>query len=149
MPKARTVTDYLQGDHRRLDAIVPEVQKWVAEGNFQEAGERFAEFERGLSRHIDIEEKILFPFFEHATGMTGGPTLVMRVEHIDIRRRMAELIAALKAADAALVEASIRGLTEALSAHNLKEERILYPMTDRAAGSDQERDDLVKRLEDF
>lgn len=145
----RNVTDYLQDDHRRLDAILPDVKSSVAEGDFQRAGDRFAEFSRGLGRHIDIEEQILFPFFEQTTGMVGGPTAVMRSEHVEIRRWMNDVTAALKAADAAGVETSIRGLKDILSAHNMKEERILYPMTDRAAGNDSAREELVKRLQAF
>lgn len=147
---ARSVTEYLQGDHRRLDAIVPEVRRLTTAGSFAEAIERFAELTCGLDRHIDLEEQILFPTFEQMTGMTsGGPTSVMRGEHVEIRRLMNEVVEALKAADAAKVEESLRGFTETLSIHNMKEERILYPMTDQAAGSDRARDDLVKRLQAF
>lgn len=145
----RNVTEYLEGDHRRLDAIVPEVRRLVAAGSFSEAGERFAEFTCGLSRHIDVEEQILFPAFEEKTGITGGPTYVMRGEHVEIRRLMNEVAAALEAGDGAGVERSIRGLTEVLSAHNMKEEHVLYPMIDRTAGGERACDDLVKRLQAF
>lgn len=147
---ARSVTECLKGDHRRLDAIVPEVQRLVGASSFPEASERFAEFVCGLGRHIDVEERVLFPTFEQMTGMTGGgPTVVMRGEHVEIRRQMSEVVVALKAADAAGAEESIHGLTETLAAHNMKEERMLYPMADQAAGNDRARDDLVKRLQAF
>src|SRR5215471_19114316 len=48
-----TVTEYLQGDHRRLDAILADVEKLIGAGSFDEARKRFAEFNAGLSRHID------------------------------------------------------------------------------------------------
>lgn len=146
----RSVTEYLEGDHRRLDAMIPEVRRLMAAGSFQEAGARFADFMSGLGRHIDLEEQILFPAFEQLTGMTaGGPTFVMRNEHVEIRRFMDAVAAALRAADAAGAGESIEGLTETLGAHNMKEERVLYPMIDRAAGNDRARDDLVKRLQAF
>ena len=47
-----------------------------------------AEFTCGLSRHINVEEGVLFPTFEQMTGMTTGPTTVMRSEHVEIRRLM-------------------------------------------------------------
>ncbi|MCC6132437.1 MAG: hemerythrin domain-containing protein, partial [Acidobacteria bacterium] len=144
----RSVTEYLERDHRRLDAIIPEVERLAGERSFPEAGERFAEFVCGLGRHIDAEEQVLFPAFEQITGMTqGGPTYVMRAEHVDIRRLMGEVSAALATADASGAERSIRGLLETLGLHNIKEERMLYPMADQAARDDQTRDDLVKRLQ--
>lgn len=147
---ARSVTEYLEGDHKRLDAIVPEVQRLLSARSFPEASERFAEFTCGLGRHIDVEEQVLFPTFEQMTGMAGGgPTFVMRGEHVEIRRLMSEMTSALAAADATKADESLRGLTETLAAHNMKEERMLYPMIDQAAGNDRARDDLVKRLQAF
>ncbi|MBI2566758.1 MAG: DUF2249 domain-containing protein [Candidatus Schekmanbacteria bacterium] len=144
----RRATEYLGGDHRRLDAIVPEVRRLVSESFFPEASDRFAEFSCGLSRHIDAEEQALFPTFERATGMTaGGPTFVMRDEHVEIRRLMDQTQGALAAADATRAQAALNGLSATLATHNAKEEQILYPMTDQALGSDRACDDLVKRMQ--
>lgn len=144
---ARAVTEFLEADHRRLDAIVVGVRRHMAEGAFQRAGERFAEFVCGLNRHIDIEEQILFPAFEKATGMAGGPTVVMRHEHVEIRRHMGEATAALRAGDASAAGEAIDALEGVLGEHNMKEEQILYPMADKSAGDDRARDDLVKRMQ--
>ncbi len=144
---SRNVTEYLEQDHRRLDAIVPEVVQLVDSGAFAEAVTRFAEFACGLNRHIHAEENVLFPAFEKMTGMTAGPTAVMRAEHVEIRRWMGIGAAALDARDVAAVTRAVSGLTEVLSVHNMKEEQILYPMTDQAAGGERERDDLVRRMQ--
>lgn len=144
---ARGVTEFLEGDHRRLDAILPDVECLLAAGSFADAGARFAEFTCGLGRHIDVEEQVLFPAFEEMTGMHGGPTMVMRSEHVGIRRHMSEAAGALQAADAAAAGAALRELADALATHNVKEERMLYPMADQAAGSDRARDELVRRLQ--
>jgi iron-sulfur cluster repair protein YtfE (RIC family) len=72
----------------------------------------------------------------------------MRGEHVEIRRLMNEAADALAAADVAAME-SLRGLAETLAIHNMKEERMLYPMTDQATGNDRARDDLVRRLQAF
>lgn len=76
-----------------------------------------------------------------------GPASVMRNEHVEIRRLMDAAMRALQDGDAAGAAEAILGLVETLSAHNMKEERMLYPMTDRAVGDDRARDDLVKRLQ--
>ena len=82
----RTVTDYLQTDHRRLDGILERFQEEVNENKWAEASRDFREFSLGLKRHINAEEEILFPLFEEKTGMhDAGPTAVMRMEHKDIK----------------------------------------------------------------
>lgn len=145
----RTVTGYLQADHHRLDAILPAVERLVDAGSFTEAAARFGEFACGLGWHIDVEEQVLFPFFEAKTGMTRGPTTVMRVEHTDIRERIERVIAALKAGQAAPVRGALGELTTLLASHNLKEERMLYPMTDRAIESFEAQERLVQRIAKF
>ena len=127
-----TVTECLTADHRRLDAIVPEVESAAKAGRLEDAASAFARFAEGLDRHIRAEEELLFPAFEEATGLAGGPTQVMRIEHVELRRRMTEISSALGAGDASAALRGLHGLTALLSEHNLKEESILYPMTDRA-----------------
>lgn len=145
MNDQETVTGLLQGDHERLDAIVGDVQRRASEGAFADARERFADFASGLRRHIEVEEQLLFPTFEAATGMKGrGPTAVMRVEHVEIRRLLDEVTAALEAADAAALRSSAAALTGLLGAHNEKEERVLYPMADQALG--QRAEELVGQM---
>lgn len=143
----RSVTEYLQGDHERLAAILERVDRLAEVGDFAEAGPRFSEFACGLGRHIDAEESILFPAFETWTGHAGGPTVVMRDEHVRIRARMEAVAGALAARDAAATRRAIAALIALLSVHNMKEEEVLYPMTDQAAGGPREQDDLVKRLQ--
>ena len=144
---ARSVTEYLQGDHERLDAILREVDRLAEAGDPARAGLRFAEFACGLGRHIDAEESVLFPAFEKMTGISEGPTAVMRQEHIEIRRRIEEVAAGLRAPNAPGARQAIAALVEVLSLHNMKEEGVLYPMADQAAGGQREQDDLVKRLQ--
>lgn len=147
---ARGVTEYLEADHSRLDAIVADALTLAQGGSFERASARFAELVCGLARHIDVEEKLLFPAFEQRTGMTNsGPTFVMRREHVEIRRLMDEVASALERADGARAAREIASLTEALAGHNVKEERMLYPLADRAMGDEGGRDELVRRMQLF
>ena len=106
----------------------------------------WAEFELGLRRHIGFEEEILFPGFEAGTGMSpqAGPTAVMRIEHREIER----LLEAIRGALAGIADPlPLRTeLHRVLAAHNMKEEQVLYPMTDRALGP-EESDILVSRIQ--
>jgi iron-sulfur cluster repair protein YtfE (RIC family) len=141
------VSEFLGGDHRRLDAMLSTVEGLVASGAFAQAAPGFAEFACGLSRHIDMEETVLFPAFEEKTGMADGPTRVMRAEHLEIRRLLDFLASAIGASDAAGFTDADRRLHEVLGEHNQKEERILYPMSDRVAGGERHRDDLVRKMQ--
>jgi hemerythrin-like domain-containing protein len=143
-----SVTEHLQADHRRLDGILAEAQQLAGAGDYPRAAARFAEFSSGLDRHIDLEEQILFPTFESATGMRGGPTQVMRAEHVQIRDSMRTATDALAREEDEVLGEAVHELTETLSAHNMKEEHMLYPMTDRVIGDEQRRQ-LVGRLRAF
>lgn len=146
---SRNVTEYLEEDHRRLDAILLDADRLAVSGSFAEASKRFAEFACGLNRHIDAEENVLFPTLEKLTGMVTGPTTVMRVEHIEIRRWMGAVAAALETRDVAGFKEAVNGLTGILSSHNMKEEQMLYPMADQVVGGKRERDDLVRQIRAF
>jgi uncharacterized protein (DUF2249 family)/hemerythrin-like domain-containing protein len=143
----RTVSDYLGFDHNRLDSILPEVERLVGGRDFAQAAERFAEFSCGLNRHIEAEEQILFPDFERRTGMRSGPTVVMRAEHAEIRKWMAAASAALEAQDAVAFGNAVARMTDVLTLHNMKEESVLYPMADQAAGDVQAQDELVRQMQ--
>jgi len=49
--------------------------------HWQEANQKWQAFTKGLALHLEAKETILFLQFEQATGMTKGPTQVMRSEH--------------------------------------------------------------------
>ena len=146
-----TVTDYLTADHRRLDAILDDAARLAASpATAARALARYEEFQRGLTRHILVEEEILFPAFERASGMSGGgPTAVMRVEHVAIREILADLHAALSASDPGRFQYGVTDLVGVLSPHNMKEEHMLYPMSDQFAGDDRARAELVRRMIDY
>ncbi len=143
----RTVTDYLQTDHHRLDGIFARFQEAVKDKRWEDASKDFREFRLGLKRHIRAEEDILFPLFEEKTGMfDGGPTFVMRSEHQDIQALLDRILESTDARDEAGVADASEALTSYLADHNAKEEQILYPESD-AFLSDAERDQVIKKAQ--
>jgi len=144
--------EYLQTDHRRLDGLMDRCRSLAREGDMKGASPVFEEFREGLVRHIKIEEGLLFPEFEKATGLAkeGGPTGVMRHEHEEILRLLGLIRELFGSADPSSTEfESLRSaLVALLHEHNMKEERILYPMTDRMVPPDQLRD-LVNKMRAF
>ena len=146
---ARGVAEALSWDHDRLDALEAAAFAARADGDFPAAYDLYAEFALGLRRHIAFEEKLLFPEFEGRMGMpqTSGPTAVMRSEHRDIERRLEALAAAIgdAAAEVDMMRASLHAV---LLQHNVKEERVLYPMTDQLMGV-EDANSLVARIQRF
>lgn len=129
------VTAYFEADHDRLDSLLQQfIQK--KRGDFKVAKPYFREFFKGLRRHIVWEEEVLFPFFEKASGMTMGPTEVMRQEHRLIGSILDRIHDKVRQADPNS-DAEEQELFAVLKPHNDKEENILYPAIDQFAGPEQ------------
>jgi iron-sulfur cluster repair protein YtfE (RIC family) len=142
-----SVTELLTRDHSRLDSILADVKRCLAAGDLRGASVGFSEFRGGLERHMDAEEEVLFPAFDAVTGAPGtGPTHVMRLEHAELRRLMAEVTDSLARGGEEGHVTPLAALTARIYAHNGKEERILYPAADRAIG-DATLEELVRRLQ--
>ncbi|HEX4824225.1 MAG TPA: hemerythrin domain-containing protein [Candidatus Polarisedimenticolaceae bacterium] len=136
----RELTEALASDHERLDDLERRAFEARAAGDTARAARLFADFARGLRRHIAFEEGVLFPAFEARSPFPPreGPTEVMRLEHRQIE-------ALLDRASNAEGRAPLLAL---LDAHNTKEEAVLYPFTDRLL-TPEERDHLVGRIQAF
>jgi len=140
-----TVTEYLSWDHDRLDALLDSVSGCVERGDWPQAQRAYSGFARDLDRHIRMEEEILFPLFEARTGI-AGPTPAMRHEHELIRDALGVLAVVVGLRDAVAFRAGMSVLLSLLTGHNEKEERVLYPITDRVLPG-RERETLAARLE--
>ena len=136
----RGVSEFMQWDHDRLDALVADTERFLARGELVMARARFATFRIGLMRHIRMEEEVLFPAFERANG-EAGPTTGLRLEHADILALLAQAGAVLasEVAPEGFCRAARRRLLPLLEHHNAREERVVYPQTDlRTAPSARE-----------
>ena len=142
----REVTEALAWDHDRLEALDKRAFELFAGGDAPGARASWSAFSVGLRRHIRFEEEILFPTFEEKLGIApaNGPTAVMREEHREIERLIDSIGRAFAGAGAPL--ALRPDLHRLLGEHNMKEEHVLYPGTDRCLGPD-ERDALVARIQ--
>jgi hemerythrin-like domain-containing protein len=84
-----------------------------------------------IETHFRTEEEMLFPAFEAATGMVGGPTQMMRMEHAQMRDLIEQMEGALTARAADNFAGAAGTLLVFMQQHNMKEENILYPMCNR------------------
>ncbi|WP_447964469.1 hemerythrin domain-containing protein [Nitrospira sp. Ecomares 2.1] len=140
-----TIAKFMEHDHDRLDEIFNEFHR-IKKQDAQKARTLFQELFNGLHRHITWEEEILFPVFEAQADMVRehGPTEVMRNEHRQIKYFLEQIQTKVAEGDLRTEEGE-EGLLQVLTAHNVKEERILYPWIDNCV-SDEERASLLARM---
>ncbi len=139
-----TIRDCMTGDHRACDDAFATAEQAVAAGNWKAAGAAFEALSEAMLAHLAAEEEILFPAFEARTGMTMGPTRVMRGEHAQMRELLAAAGEALAAQDAEDYAGNAETLLILTQQHNMKEENVLYPMCDQHLAG--ETAGIVKRL---
>jgi hemerythrin-like domain-containing protein len=124
------ITDLMSHDHRSCDELFAEAERAAADGKWEDARTAFEQFAEALEAHFTAEEGELFPQFEAATGMTEGPTSVMRAEHVQMRAALERMREALVQRDADDYAGESETLLILMQQHNMKEENVLYPMCD-------------------
>jgi len=126
-----SIPEFMTAKHRECDELFTEAEAAVAITDWSLALNKWQGFVLELTKHFSQEEETLFPKFEQATGMTEGPTQVMRMEHQQMRALVQDLDNALTAKD----KDNYLGLSETLMVmmqqHNMKEEMMLYPMMEQ------------------
>lgn len=139
------IVDFLGGDHRACDDLFASAENAVAQKDWAGACALFERFASAMAHHFAMEEAVLFPAFEARTGMSMGPTQVMRSEHEQMRGLIDDMARAVAGSD----QDGYLGLSETLNMlmqqHNLKEENILYPMSDQVLAAD--RDQLIESMQ--
>lgn len=132
-------TQVLPDHHRHCDTLFVAAEEAALRGDWAAATPAFEHFNAQMIAHFDAEETLLFPAFEAATGMSAGPTKMMRHEHDQMRGLLAQLAVACAAQDSQGYGGTAETLLMLMQQHNMKEENILYPMCDQSLGDEAER----------
>jgi hypothetical protein len=132
---AGPIADWLSADHARLDGFLTQ----ATDADPIDPGP-YAEFRRGLLRHIAIEEKILLPAAQRAQG--GEPLALaarLRLDH-------GAIAALLVPTPTSAIVATIRDI---LTTHNALEEEPggLYAVCDRLLAGDA--DAIVREMASY
>jgi DUF438 domain-containing protein len=131
-----TIAEHLTAEHRHCDTLFSQLENVLDNEDWDAITTAWRALADDLLRHFAVEEETLFPAFEAKSGITQGPTRVMRMEHDQMRELLAEGDAAVAEHDAE----NLRGVVETLlimnQQHNLKEENVLYPMCDQLLGTE-------------
>ncbi len=142
------INDYMMNDHREVDAIFERARDAASAADWAGLEQGCEQFLARIERHIEMEEEILFPAFDEASGMAGvGPSQTMIEEHEQMRPLFAQMREAAKAHDGKRYLEVSQAAFEILHPHNMKEEQMMYPMTDRALGPEGARALVVELKE--
>lgn len=127
-----SLTEPLHQHHKHCDELFVDAEAAAAAKDWTRCADMLARFRDEMEGHFRTEEEMLFPAFEATTGITGGPTQMMRIEHANMRELMDRMQTALAQTAADDFAGAAETLLVFMQQHNMKEENILYPMCDRS-----------------
>lgn len=137
---------FLITDHKTCDGDFANFENAVYDGNMDAAKANFEKMAKEFEEHFSMEEKVLFPSFESKSGMSCGPTEVMRREHEQMRFNIGMIKKALESNN----KSQLLGLCESFNIlvqqHNSKEEQILYTMCEQVLAN--ENDEIISKMQE-
>jgi len=142
MPQIKT---FMTQDHRDCDDTFAAMEQDAHDNGVAAAKEAYQKMADEMEHHFQMEERVLFPAFEQKTGMTQGPTEMMRMEHAQMRELIRDIGEAVEADN----KDRFFGLTETMmimvQQHNMKEEQMLYTMAQQHLMGDN--DQIIEMME--
>lgn len=142
-----TIKDYMIHHHRECDHLLTIVEDTIEKDGFTQAAKEYEAFKNETLKHFTMEEEYLFALFENRTGMTFGPTQVMRMEHSQAKSLFEKLDEAVAQQSKERFYSLSDSLMILLQQHNAKEEQMLYTMIQR--NFENENDEIVERLTNY
>jgi len=133
------IKEFMAQDHKDCDSLFADAETAAAAENWDQATQSFKAFIAAMEHHLGMEENVLFPAFEQATGMTMGPTQMMRMEHAQMRELFSEMQEAVDNKQSDDYLGSGETLLILMQQHNMKEEQILYTMLDQHLHEDSDQ----------
>jgi hemerythrin-like domain-containing protein len=121
----------LSHEHHRALGAAMKLRRAGEEVDASEAAAAFRDFWASEGRrHFRAEDEVLLPRFARYGDPTDPAVVRVLTEHVAIRRRAADLESGEESAEA------LRELGELLDGHVRHEERVLFPMVERAMPAD-------------
>jgi len=133
------IKEFMAQDHKDCDQLFADAENAAATGDWATVTQAFNGFINAMERHLGMEENELFPAFEAATGMTMGPTEMMRSEHGQMRELFSEMQEAVDNKQSDDYLGASETLLILMQQHNMKEEQILYTMMDQHLSEDADQ----------
>jgi len=137
-----TVNQFMTGEHRVCDEEFANLENMVDGGKFEEAKALLERFLNHMRSHFSMEEEVMFKEFNNCSGGGCNPTIVMIMEHDQMRNLFLQMEEALEAKDKNRFLGVSENLLFVMQQHNMKEEQIMYNMVDNALNSD----DIIEKM---
>lgn len=131
-----SIKEFMAQDHKDCDQLFAKAENAASVNDWETASQACNQFVQAMDRHLGIEETELFPAFEEATGITMGPTEMMRMEHDQMRGLFTEMLDAAKQQNSDDYLGVAETLLILMQQHNVKEEQILYSIMDQRLPQD-------------
>lgn len=142
------LADFFAHDHSDCDARWVDVEELLDTADTDTARGVWQSFDAGMRRHFAMEEEVLFPAFDAKSGMGGGgPTAMMRMEHQQMKGLLDQIGEAMDAGDSQEALDVGDTLLMLVQQHNVKEEGMLYPMSENVLGGNWPG--LAAKLEEY
>ena len=132
----RTVAEFMDKDHRRLEELASELDWLVGQRIFPRALERLRHLRVGVSRHVGMEERILYPEYQRIHGAGAGLVHSLESEHSILLRLLGEIERALMVQDQEGSKLALSDLRAILVPHGRNETAWIYPVIDIATARD-------------
>jgi iron-sulfur cluster repair protein YtfE (RIC family) len=135
---ATTITELLEADHARLDGLLDKLKGQLATRDVGAVATANV-FAFGMSRHVTLEDEVLFPLYERRTRISLSEHIrQIAIEHSTVRHYIALLVTAAnkmanpqtRAEGADDLDHVRNGLEGVLEEHDAREERLLFPTID-------------------
>ncbi len=139
-----SISAFLTPDHQHCDNLFAAAEAAAGKGDWRAAAEAWPRFNDALRHHFAMEEEAMFPAFEARTGMTQGPTQMMRIEHVQMRDLLDQMTDAVQRQDSDAFLGDCETLLIIMQQHNMKEEQMLYLMADQVLAGEVES--VIERM---
>ena len=88
--------NWLVHDHRKYDALLTECEMAAEMADWKDAVSLFNQFVRELKLHMQMEDEVLYPFFEEEVSDPEGEIALLLEEHEDLVRLLCDLVCVIK-----------------------------------------------------
>jgi hypothetical protein len=137
-------SNWLVHDHHRYDAALDECEIAAGAGEWKEAIALFRSFLDELELHMRMEDEVVYPTVEQATGDPHGEIAELREEHEDLVRLLRDIGIILRTRDYDHFLESLVPLHRAMNKHNRHEEEVFRRVAHHSLFA--QREDVLNRL---
>ena len=133
----QTIAEFMSAKHHTCDEAFAIAEQAALDNSWSDAEAAFNNFRTELAKHFRMEEDKLFPALLSAGG-PAGPVQMMRMEHAQMNTLIEQMAITLTHQDAQGYDGLSETLLIVMQQHNLKEEQMLYPISDHFLASQRE-----------